>query len=157
MIRPAVIGVGNVLAGDDGLGVRLVEDLRGEIEAAGADAIDGGTGGFALLGLVEGRPGVVCIDAARMGLAPGSVRVFGRESLPDGGGALSGHDLDLAATVGMLAATAPRVRVRIVGVEPGPAARGIGFSGEIRRRYGEVKEAVLAAVRAEISEVAHGG
>lgn len=150
-VRPVVVGVGNVLLGDEGLGVRLVEDLRGEIEAWGAEPIDGGTGGYALLGLVEDRPRVVFVDAARMGLAPGDVSVFGPDAISGGGGAVSGHELDLAATLSILGAVMPGLPVRIVGVEPSEVAPGPDLSPALRTRYREVLRAVREAIRIELT------
>lgn len=154
-MKPAVVGVGNVLLGDEGLGVRLIEDLREEIEAWGADVIEGGTGGYALLGLVEGRPRVVFLDAAQMHLPPGEVRVFGSEALIMGEarGALSGHELDLAATIALLRRTDPNLRVRVVGIEPERVALGEGLSPGIRAKYGEIKDRVKTAIRKELREV----
>src|SRR3974377_942260 len=74
--RPEILalGLGNLLLGDDAVGLRLLEELRD----AGGDAefVDGGTQGLALLGYLADRPSVVILDAVALGAAPGTVHVL---------------------------------------------------------------------------------
>lgn len=74
----ALVGLGNVLMSDEGLGVRLVEALvrDGGDSLADVDLIDGGTVGLQLLPRLEGRRGVLFADAARLDAAAGTVRVL---------------------------------------------------------------------------------
>ena len=76
-----VIGLGNVLLRDDGVGVRVVEALRRE---AGTNPdrlpedtrlVDGGTLGLGLLGELDGARGLLLVDAVDLDLAPGTVIV----------------------------------------------------------------------------------
>jgi hydrogenase maturation protease len=75
------IGVGNVLLGDDGAGVRVIDGLRREV-AAGRVAlppdtrlVDGGTLGLELLSELDGARGLVLVDAGSHGDPPGTVTV----------------------------------------------------------------------------------
>lgn len=77
-----VIGLGNPLMGDEGIGVVLIEQLeelarQGKI--AGVDKIqfhDGGVGGMNLLHALAGRKKAILIDCALMGTEPGTIRRF---------------------------------------------------------------------------------
>lgn len=71
-----VLGIGNVLLGDDGAGVRLVERLRSELGAESATFIDGGTIGFALLSYVEATDSMLVVDAAELESVPGTIALF---------------------------------------------------------------------------------
>ncbi len=77
-----VIGLGNPLMADEGIGVVLIEQmetLAREGKIPGADRIqlyDGGTGGINLLHVLAGRRKAVLIDCARMGTEPGTIRRF---------------------------------------------------------------------------------
>jgi hydrogenase maturation protease len=71
-----VLGIGNVLLGDDGAGVKLVERLRSELGAEAATFIDGGTIGFALLSYVEATDSMLVVDAAELESMPGTVALF---------------------------------------------------------------------------------
>ena len=74
---PTIIGVGNVLMGDDGVGVGVIGMLRTMGAGAGpalpADTrlVDGGTLGLDLLGIVREATVLVVVDAIDRGLPPG--------------------------------------------------------------------------------------
>jgi len=116
-----VLGVGNLLMGDEGVGVHALRLLENELVLAGVRLLDGGTGGANLLGEFDGRRAVVMIDATRDGSAAGTVtyryrraqRVF---DLPQG---LSAHDFglkDLFAASALLG-TLPEIHLFTVAVE----------------------------------------
>jgi len=76
-----VIGIGNPLMGDDGVGIAAVERLQQMELPANVEVIDGGTGGLTLLSLMEGAKQVILIDAVDMGRAPGTIGRFSLEDL----------------------------------------------------------------------------
>ena len=73
--RVAVIGIGNITAGDDGFGVRAIERvLESDLAPEGAEFFDGGTGGLKLMRFFEEYEKLVFIDIAEMKAAPGELR-----------------------------------------------------------------------------------
>jgi hydrogenase maturation protease len=115
--RILVAGVGNVLRGDDGFGPAVTEllvDLP-----AGADVIETGIGGIALLQeIMAGCDGLILIDAVDRGAAPGTVFVLEPEvgegvHQPDVHLANPDRVLSMAKTMGFLPD-----RVRIIGCQP---------------------------------------
>ena len=66
-----ILGLGNPLRGDDGVGPFVVKALEERHLPQGVDALDGGSGGLALLQVIEGWGRVIVIDAAGMGRQPG--------------------------------------------------------------------------------------
>jgi hydrogenase maturation protease len=115
--RILVAGVGNVLRGDDGFGPAVTE-LLGHLPH-GADVVETGTGGIALLQeLMVGCDGLVLIDAVDRGAAPGTVFVLEPEvgegvHVPDVHLANPDRVLSMAKTMGFLPD-----RVRIIGCQP---------------------------------------
>lgn len=83
MRKPTVVlGLGNPLMADDGIGVDLVERLVQEADRYPAvDFIDAGVGGMAVLHLIEGRRKAILIDSACMDEAPGTLRRFTPEEV----------------------------------------------------------------------------
>jgi len=72
-----VLGLGNPLMGDEGIGVKLIEMLKSvSVDFPEADFVDAGTGGMSLLHLIAGRKRAVIIDCAIMGEKPGTIRRF---------------------------------------------------------------------------------
>jgi hydrogenase maturation protease len=115
--RILVAGVGNVLRGDDGFGPAVTELLTGLPE--GAEVIETGTGGIALLQeLMVGCSGLILIDAVERGAPPGTVfyiepEVAMGEHVPDIHLANPARVLSMAKTMGIL----PE-RVVIIGCQP---------------------------------------
>ncbi len=72
-----VVGLGNPLMSDEGVGARVIERLSAFAERyPWVDFVDAGTGGIALLHLLDGRGKAVIVDCALMGIAPGGIRRF---------------------------------------------------------------------------------
>lgn len=76
-----ILGLGNLLQGDDGVGCRVAQELERRTLRDDVEVIDAGTPGIGLLNLFEGRERVIIIDAAEMGLPPGTFRRFGPQDV----------------------------------------------------------------------------
>jgi hydrogenase maturation protease len=79
--RVLVLGLGNLLMGDEGVGVHAVRELSKRRLPDHVDVVDGGTGGLEILDLVEGYDRVVIIDAVDAGMEPGSILRFRPEDV----------------------------------------------------------------------------
>ncbi len=132
-----VLGIGNMLLRDDGVGLRVLQVLERRL---GADPrlsfVDGGTIGFMLSALVEHAPDLLVIDAVRMAEAPGSARCFEDEAMDAflQGRSGSVHEIGLRDVLDMarLSGHAPRRRA-LVGVEPAAVELGEELSPEVQR------------------------
>ena len=62
--KPLILGVGNLLMGDEGVGVAAIRYLEERGFAERAELVDGGTSGFHLLGLFRHQQHLILIDAA---------------------------------------------------------------------------------------------
>ena len=71
-----VLGVGNTLWADEGVGPKLIEALRQRFDVPEAELIDGGTQGLYLLPIVTGAEKLLVFDAVKLGHAPGTVVVL---------------------------------------------------------------------------------
>jgi hydrogenase maturation protease len=141
-----VVGLGNPLMGDDGLGLSALHRLRTEwAQSDGVTLADGGTWGMMLLPLIEGTDRLLLLDAVRAGAEPGTVIQLTREELPRYfSHKISPHQIDLRE---VLAAAELRGRlpgrIVVIGVEPEVVDLRLGLSPVVEARVGEV---VLAAV-----------
>ena len=93
--RILIMGVGNVLMGDEGVGVHAVRLLEQCAWPAGVSLLDGGTGGFHLLSHVGGCDVLVMVDATLDSRPPGTVSVIEPRYASDFPKALSAHDIGL--------------------------------------------------------------
>jgi hydrogenase maturation protease len=153
--RTVVLGVGNLVMSDEGLGVRCVEHLllSGALPPEVA-IIDGGTSTNELLGDLEDLDLLVIVDAVAGGGAPGSlVRLEGDRIPAAFSNKLSPHQHginDLLATLRFLG-RAPR-RVVVLGATPGRIALGLELSAEVEAAL----PALAAQVVAEVTGAAAG-
>ncbi len=133
-----VLGLGNALRGDDGVGVDVVDALRrAGVEArrdSSVSARDGGTLGLALLPEIESASALVVVDAARFGGAPGEVRVFEGEAMDAqvGRARSSVHEVALADLLGAASLTGHLpARRALVGVAPQSTDWGLAPSAAV--------------------------
>ena len=97
-VRLLILGLGNVLCGDDGLGAVAIARLKERYGfPEGMSVLDGGTLGLSLLPYVEDAEKVILVDAIRAEAPPGSfVRLEGEEVGPAVAGRLSVHQVGVA-------------------------------------------------------------
>lgn len=74
--RVVVLGIGNSLLADDGVGVHVIRCLKDALPGEPIDWVDAGTLNFTLLHYLEHARALVVVDAAELGEPPGTVRVF---------------------------------------------------------------------------------
>jgi hydrogenase maturation protease len=89
-----VLGIGNILLRDEGAGIHVVRKLEEE-HFGSADLMDGGTGGFHLLGYFQEYKSVIIIDASLDEYPAGHVRVLHPKYAKDFPVQLSAHEIGL--------------------------------------------------------------
>ena len=154
MAPTLILGIGNILMRDDGVGVRVVEELARCELPEGVELLDGGTAGADLVDALADRPKVIVVDAIDAGAEPGAVYRFTDADLREGAaGPLSLHEFGLLETLRMAEqlGCAPG-RVVILGIQPRTVAPGLELSPEIAAAL----PAVLRAVLEEVSPPASG-
>ncbi|MGC8837026.1 MAG: HyaD/HybD family hydrogenase maturation endopeptidase [Anaerolineae bacterium] len=129
--KTLVLGLGNILLRDDGVGVRTVERLgqRGELPPQ-VEVLDGGTLGMDLLPYLEGVDRLIVVDAVDMGAEPGTVARFQGDEVPSVVGLkVSPHQEGLAdlLAAARLCGLYPR-EVVLWGVQPADVSVGLELS-----------------------------
>lgn len=144
-----ILGVGNLLRKDDGVGVQATQRLQQFTLPGGVKVVDGGTAGIGLLDILEGYERAVIIDAADMGLEPGSVVKFRPEATqfrsPEMG--LSLHSADVAGVLELarlLGKTLPELVV--IGVQPKDIGWGTDMSVEVLAEMRHIVDLVLEEI-----------
>jgi hydrogenase maturation protease len=97
-----VMGIGNYLMCDEGVGVHVAEQLLKESLPENVAVLDGGTGGFHLLEFFENHDHVILIDATLDGREPGTIRKIKPKFANDFPPAMSTHDIGLKDMVSAL-------------------------------------------------------
>ena len=97
-----VLGLGNPLMADEGIGTKLIEKLNSACGSdARADFIDAGTGGMTVLTYIAGRKKAIIIDCALMGEEPGTIKRFTSDEVVSVKklSHLSQHDSDILSVI----------------------------------------------------------
>lgn len=151
--RFVVLGVGNVLMSDEGVGPHAVRALAREYAAApGVEIIDGGTSAMELLDDMAGADLLVIMDAVRSGAQPGElVRIAGDDVPRFFTRKLSPHQIGIGDVLACLElmGESPKETV-VLGVEPGTLEMGMELSGPVAAAV----PALVTQVRGELDR--HG-
>jgi len=146
-----VMGVGNTLLQDDGVGVHVVNSVNDMPDPPDVNVLDGGTLGLSLLPEIEDAAGLIVVDAAQLGESPGSIRVFHNNEMDR---QLSGKKSTVheVAVADLLAAAAmsgqlPAKRALVV-IQPASIEWGLSPTSPV--------QAAIPKARDKVAEIARG-
>jgi hydrogenase maturation protease len=151
MPRVAIIGIGNVLTGDDAVGPHVVRVLEAHYALPdGVQVIDAGTPGYDLTAFLVGLDAALIVDSVRAKGAPGELRVYDRAEIVSKKPilAVSPHEpgvREALMNADFMGVTPPVVR--LVGIIPAATESGIGLSPAVRAAI----PGAVARVVAELS------
>jgi len=147
--RLVVLGIGNVLMRDDGLGVHILRALREELKNQGVECIEAGTSILDALDLIEPGADVLVLDAASGGEPAGSVYRFGLDDVAARRG-ISLHEASLPEAFALARLSGSEFgRVVVLGIEPAE----IEVSTELSPALSDKLPAILATVRGEVARL----
>jgi hydrogenase maturation protease len=142
-----VLGIGNVLMGDEGVGVHVVRQLTQMTLPEGVDCLDGGTGSFLLLEPMQEAKRVVLIDATLDGNPVGTVTRLTPKFSSDYPKTLTAHDIGLKDLLDAAYLTGCLLDVTLFAVSIDPLQElGMELSSTIARRVPEIAGTVLDEV-----------
>lgn len=144
--KTRIIGVGNPLMGDDGLGIVALEQLRERQLPPEAELIDAGTGGITLLQIIAECERALIIDAADFGRPAGTILRLQSSQLLDGksdGGALSLHQNDLADVLLLGKQLDQLPETTLFLMQPKRVERRLGLSPEVREHLPEMLDGIV--------------
>jgi hydrogenase maturation protease len=146
-----VLGVGNILLKDEGIGVRVIEKLQADYHcSANVELMDGGTLGLSLLTPIASADYLIVVDAVQNGQPPGTMyrlsvdvlekRITFKNSL---------HQLDLVETLAYAEMVGTRPEAVIIGIEPEDISPwGLELTTTIQGRFSEMCARVVAEIQA---------
>lgn len=149
-----VLGLGNILLRDEGVGVRVVEAMQALELAPDVELFDGATAGLDLLDVLADRRKVIVIDAIEGDSAPGTVvRLRPEDLVPRSAQSVSLHEVGLLETLAVAGqlGIAPE-EVIVIGIKPKDVSCGLTLSQEIARLVPRVVEVVLAELEKQAGD-----
>ena len=130
-----ILGIGNVLLKDEGVGIRVAEKMKQMSLPADVEVIDGGVGGLNLQYCVEGRKKVIVVDAVKAGAPPGTLFRFTDKDLAAKKGVMrSAHGIDFSDVVSIVNFLGTRPdEIVFIGIEPESLDAGMELSPNIEK------------------------
>jgi hydrogenase maturation protease len=143
-----ILGLGNILLGDEGVGVRVIEQLYSHPFPDEIEVIDGGTAGYELINFFEGKEKVIIVDAVKTDDTPGSVYKMDLSVVQeDETVQLSLHQIGLKNVFKMASMMDLNPEVTLVGIVPKDYQDyNIGLSEEVEKAIPLAIETVLKEI-----------
>lgn len=150
MKKIAVIGVGNILMKDEGVGVHSIKKLETLRFPNNVELYEGGTRILDILPSLKGVDLIIIVDAVKFDKKPGTVNLFEVEISENGSSKemFSLHEMDLISSIKF----AKQIydlpeKIIIIGIEPKEVDIGIDLSEEVTRAIPEVIEKVQKTIQ----------
>lgn len=142
-----MLGIGNVLMGDDGAGVRAVEYFKAWFTPPpGVECLDGGTAGLGLLSTIEGRKTLIIVDAVTSGGPPGTVVVFPLCRMKEAPVRASAHGIGVAELLAAAKFKGWKPSVTLVGIAPESISAGLALSPAVEEALPKAAEEIRAGL-----------
>lgn len=149
-MRAVVLGIGNLILSDEGVGVRAVEALQARYRLPGnVEAIDGGTAGMELIDALSGVDLLVVLDTIVAGKPPGSLVTLAGDEVPSFfRRKLSPHQIALPDVLASLELLGELPKQTLVfGVQPESLELGMELTSGVAARVPELAELAVEALR----------
>lgn len=144
--KVTIIGLGNLLLRDEGIGVQVITELKRKYDfPEQVRLLDGGTLGLDLLPLIEGQEQIIFIDAISGHQEPGTVIVIEDENLPSFiGPKLSFHHVGLSDLLfaSSLQGSKP-AKVVLMGIQPEKIEVGLSLSDNLRGKMPQIIDTIV--------------
>jgi len=141
-----VLGLGNCLIEDEGIGVAAIEYLHKHYDMTeDVELLDGGTSGMGLLDDLRNRQTVIVLDAVNTGAEPGDLVVLVDDQVPAFfRSKVSPHQLALSDVLAVLMLTDEQPKnISVIGVEPVSLKTRIGLSAPVKQQLLPMVEQVI--------------
>ena len=142
--RSTVIGIGNTLRRDDGIGVVILESLLNYHKKEAVDYLNFGIASFDLLHRIQDYGKVLLIDGIDASLSPGELKIFdlGQIEYDLKGSITSSHELNLKDLFGLSRKLAIKTKIFVAGIQVKDTSFGEGLSKELESKKEEIIDGI---------------
>jgi hydrogenase maturation protease len=143
-----ILGVGNILLDDEGIGVHVIKYLEKQELPSHVSLLDGGTGGFYILSVLEEFQHIIMIDATIDGSEPGTLTVLEPKFASDFPTALSSHDIGLKDLIESAALLDHLPKIYLITVSISQEQdMNMELSEEIKKTIPSIHQLILKIIR----------
>ena len=150
-----ILGVGNSILSDEGLGVHLVKRLQGEVFPDNVEIMDGGTQSLELLAYMDKVAKLIIIDCVKGGAEPGSIFRFepDKVNVIPNEHKISFHDLGIYDFIQLAALRESLPPTIIFGMEPKEIDWGEELSTPVAAKMGKLKALVTDEIEMSLKQL----
>ena len=148
MLQILIVGVGNILLKDEGIGVHAAYALAKLKLPERIRIIDAGTSGLGLIDLMKEASSMILLDAVEMGKKPGTVIRFSPEEVTVIADKvnLSLHEIGLPQLLRLASILGVLPELVIIGIQPKEIGWGLGLSADLKKVIPNIVESVLREI-----------
>jgi hydrogenase maturation protease len=148
-----VLGIGNLLMGDEGVGIHVVNHLNENYDLGEVDILDGGTGGFHLLEYFQKYHQVLIIDATIDGQPPGTISYLKPKFSSDYPPTLTAHDIGLKDLIDSLFLLNVKTEIFLLTISiPKIDKVSLEISDQIQKAVPVAAEKISKLVKSNLAE-----
>jgi hydrogenase maturation protease len=147
--KTVILGVGNVLLSDEGIGVHVANELSTMELPPGVSVVEGGTDGFRLLNIITEADRLIVVDAVKGGAEPGSIYRFNVDEVRNvpSGFRTSVHQVGILEVIDLSGLIGKTPKTTVIGVEPKSLEMSLELSAEIREKTPRIIELVFEELK----------
>jgi len=147
--KVVILGVGNLLLSDEGVGVHVANELMKRELPPGVTVVEGGTDGFRLINVITDADRLIVVDAVKGGGAPGSIYSFDINEVQNcpSGFKTSVHQIGILEVINLSGLIGKTPQTTVIGVEPKSLEISMELSPEIREKIPRIIELVLEELK----------
>ncbi|MDI6889351.1 MAG: HyaD/HybD family hydrogenase maturation endopeptidase [Thermodesulfovibrionales bacterium] len=144
-----ILGVGNVLLSDEGVGVHVANELMKMDLPSNVTVVEGGTDGFHLLNVITEADRLIVVDAVKGGGAPGSIYRFDINEVRNcpAGFKTSVHQIGILEVIDLSGLIGKTPQTTVIGVEPKSLELGMELSPEIKTKIPRIIELIFEELK----------
>jgi hydrogenase maturation protease len=142
--RIAVIGIGNSLRRDDGIGIHILESLLNNYRRGQIDYLDFGSASFDIIHRLQNYDVVLLIDGIQADLPVGQLKIFSLDgaSLTEKSTAISSHELNLKDIFKLTRELKIKAKIYVAGIQVEDVGFGQDFSLPLQEKTEEITKQI---------------
>ena len=144
-LKIVILGVGNLLLSDEGVGVHVANELVKLELPPGVTVVEGGTDGFRLINVITEADRLIVVDAVKGGGAPGSIYRFDINEVQNcpSGFKTSVHQIGILEVINLSGLIGKTPQTTVIGIEPESLEMGMELSPEVKAKIPRIIELVF--------------
>jgi len=149
-----ILGVGNLLLSDEGVGIHVVNELMKMSLPPEISVVEGGTDGFGLLNIITGADRLIVIDAVKGSGPPGALYRFDLDEVRNcpSGFKTSVHQIGILEVLELSKLMGKKPHTTVIGIEPKSLEMGMELSPEVRSKIPRVIELILDILKVDTKQ-----